>query len=101
MSSYAKRMFLDNEAKEVKFSDGAYDDEMVSNFHEIIARCIIWCAGIKWSEVHVIVIIVTISRQPSHWIDLYWIDNSRLVWFQDEFEDDLDFQTQRPKKDQL
>ena len=41
MSSYAKRMFLDNEAKEVKFSDAAYDDEMVSNFHEIIARCII------------------------------------------------------------
>ena len=47
MSYYAKRMFLDNEAKEVKFSDAAYDDEMVSNFHEIIARCIIWCAGIN------------------------------------------------------
>ena len=30
MSSYAKRMFLDNEAKEVKLSDGAYDDEMAT-----------------------------------------------------------------------
>ena len=63
MSSYAKRMFLDDEAKEVKLSDGTYDDEMVSNFHEIIAWCIIWCVGIKWSEVHVIVINVTIARQ--------------------------------------
>ena len=36
MSSYAKRMFLDDEAKEVKLSDGANDDEMVSNFHELL-----------------------------------------------------------------
>ena len=41
MSSYAKRMFLDDEAKEVKLSDGTYDDEMVSNFYEIIAWCTI------------------------------------------------------------
>ena len=32
MSAYAKRMFLDSEAKEVKVSDGSFDDEMVSDF---------------------------------------------------------------------
>ena len=37
MSLYAKRVFIDDEAKEVKLSDGTYDDEMVSNFHETIA----------------------------------------------------------------
>ena len=32
MSAYAKTMFLDTEAKEVKVSDGSFEDEMVSDF---------------------------------------------------------------------
>ena len=27
-----------------------------------------------------------------------WINNSRLAWFQDDFEDDIDYQTVRQRK---
>ena len=31
MNSYAKRVFIEDEAKEVKLSEGVYHDEMVSS----------------------------------------------------------------------
>ena len=32
MSAYAKRMYFDTEPKEVKVSDGSFEDEMVNDF---------------------------------------------------------------------
>ena len=40
MNSYAKRVFIEDEAKEVKQSDGVFDDEMVSSLPGNIGG---WC----------------------------------------------------------
>ena len=52
MNSYAKRVFIEDEAKEVKLSEGVYDDEMVSSLPGKIRLMHNLMCLIKWSGIH-------------------------------------------------